>query len=112
MEYFGIFAFILVLAYSSYPGKVKHLEAVVKRLERKQKGENVMSKLINELVGKECKIKSDDALELVGGTELSCVVLDCDDEWIKVQYTNKKNVQVVKLLRIENVDEVEILGEC
>lgn len=41
MEYFGIFAFILVLAYSSYPGKVKHLEAVVKRLERKQKGENV-----------------------------------------------------------------------
>lgn len=108
MEYFGVFAFILILAYSSYPGKVKHLEATVKKLERKLKGENVMSKLINELVGKECKIKSDDALALVGSQELKCLVMDCDDEWMKVQYTDKKNNAITKLLRIENVDEVEL----
>lgn len=110
MEYFGVFAFILILAYSSYPGKVKHLEATVKRLERKQKGENVMSKLINELVGKECKIKSDDMFALVGSNEMKCLVMDCDDEWIKVQYTDKKNNVITKLLRIENVDEVELLN--
>lgn len=110
MEYFGVFAFILVLAYSSYPGKVKQLEAKLKKLERKLKGENVMSKLINELVGKECKIKSDDVLLLVGSDEMKCLVLDCDDEWIKVQYTDKKQNVITKLLRIENVDEVELLN--
>ena len=34
MEYFGVFAFILMLAYSSYPGKVKRLEAKMKRFEK------------------------------------------------------------------------------
>ena len=65
MEYFGIFAFILVLAYSSYPGKVKRLEAKLKRMEKKQKGDPVMSKMINELVGKQCRIKPDEEIELV-----------------------------------------------
>jgi len=37
MEYLGAFAFIMMLVYSSYPGNVKHLEAKVKRMERKQK---------------------------------------------------------------------------
>lgn len=109
MEYFGVMAFILVCCYMGLPNKVKRLESKLKRLERKQKGGNNMSKLINELVGKECKIKSDDALSLVGSQEMQCVVLDTDDEWMKVQYTDKKQNQVTKLIRIENVDGVEIL---
>jgi hypothetical protein len=110
MEYFGIFAFILVLAYSSYPGKTKQLEAKIKKLERKLKGESTMSKLINDLVGKECNIKSDDILVLVGSDELKCLVMDCDDEWIKVQYTDKKSNLITKLFRIENIDEIELIG--
>lgn len=109
MEYLGCFAFILLLLYSSYPGKVKRLEAKVRQMERKQKGENTMSKLINELVGKDCKIKSEDAFSLVGAGELPCRVLDADDEWLKVQFTDKKKQQVTKLLRIEHIDEVELL---
>ena len=108
MEYFGVFAFILMLAYSSYPGKVKHLEKMVKKLEKKSKGETMMSKLINELVGKECKIKTDEALLWVGSDELKCKVLDCDDEWMKVQYTDKKGNTIMKLIRIECVNEVEL----
>lgn len=108
MEYFGVFAFILVLCYSSYPQKLKHLEATVKKLEKKQKGENGMSKLINELTGKECKIKSDEAFALVGKEELSCLVMDSDDEWIKIRFTDKKNNTIIKLLRIENIDEIEV----
>ncbi|WP_461811283.1 arsenate reductase family protein [Faecalimonas sp.] len=50
MEWVGFIALALVLCYSSYPSKVNHLEAIVKRLERKQRGENAMSKLINELM--------------------------------------------------------------
>ena len=109
MELFGVVAFILILCYSSYIRKVNRLEAAVKKLERKQRGESDMSKLINELVNKECKIKSDDALQLVGGTELQCLVLDTDDEWIKIRFTDKKNNQITKLLRIEKIDGVEVL---
>ena len=64
MEYFSVFVFILMLAYSSYPGKVRRLEAKLKKMEKRQKGENVMSKMINELVGKQCRIKPDEEMEL------------------------------------------------
>ncbi len=109
MEYFGVFAFILILAYSSYPGKVKRLEAKLRKMEKKQKGDPVMSKLINELVGKECRIKPDEEIELMDSW-IQCQVLDADDEWIKIRYEDKKKGIVTRLFRIENIDEVEVLG--
>ena len=39
---------------------------------------------------------------------MSCMILDADDEWMKICYTDKKNKQVTKLLRIEAIDEIEI----
>ena len=48
MEWIGLVAFVFVLCYASYPGRVKRLETTIKKLERQQKGENVMSKLISE----------------------------------------------------------------
>lgn len=66
----GVAAFILLFCNASYPRKVRQLEKAVKKLEKKQRGENSMSKLIHELVGKECKIKSEDALQLVDSSEL------------------------------------------
>lgn len=110
MEWMGFIALVILLCYSSYPGKIKRLEAAVKRLERKQRGENDMSKLINELVNTECKIKSDDILQLAGSTEIKCLVLDTDDEWMKIRFTDKKKNQITKLLRIESIDEIEILS--
>lgn len=109
MEYFGVFAFILILAYSSYPGKVKRLEAKLRKMEKKQKGDPVMSKLINEIVGKECRIKPDEEIELMDSW-IQCQVLDADDEWIKIRYEDKKKGIVTRLFRIENIDEVEVLG--
>ena len=38
---------------------------------------------------------------------MSCKIIDADDEWIKIGYTEKKDKQVVKLMRIENVDSIE-----
>ena len=109
MEYFGVFAFILILAYSSYPGKVKRLEAKIKKLEKKQKGDTVMSKLINELVGRECRIKPEVELELTDAW-IQCYVLDADDEWVKIQYEDKKKGSITKLFRIDNIAEVEMIG--
>lgn len=109
MEWMGFLALMLLLYYSSYPNKVKKLEAKVKKLERKEKGDNTMSKLVQELVNKNCKMKTGDALQLVGSDKLQCFVLDADDEWIKVRYEDKKKNQVTKLLRIENIDDIEIM---
>ena len=94
MEWIGFIALAILLCYSSYPGRVKRLEATVKRLERKQRGE----------------IKSDAVLQLAGSTEMKCFVLDTDDEWVKIRFADKKNNQITKLIRIENIDEIEILS--
>lgn len=71
-------------------GKVKRLETKVKRLEKKQRGVAYMSKLINDLVGKQCIIRSEFIFSFAGKTELSCKIIDADDEWIKICYTEKK----------------------
>ena len=75
----------------------------VKQLEKKQRGAMYMSTLINSLVGKQCIIRSDSFLGFAGKTEVSCKIVDADDDLLY----RKKNKQVVKLLRIENIDAIE-----
>lgn len=70
-----------------------------------------MSKIINEVVGKTCKIKTEDALGLVGSPDIICTVLDADDEWIKFTYTDKKNVSKTKISRIDSIDNIELINE-
>lgn len=111
MEWIGWIALIILLCYSSYPGKVQRLEAQMKKVERKLRGESEMSKLINSLVGTTCKIKSNEALAIVGVTIMDCLVLDADDEWIKIKATDKKKNTVIKLIRIETIDDIEVLEE-
>ena len=50
-------------------------------------------------------VKAD--FSFAGKTELSCKIIDADDEWIKICYTEKKDKQVVKLMRIENIESIE-----
>lgn len=114
MEWLGVIAFIMIMCYSSYPDKVKKLEANMKKIEKREKrelGGNGMSKLISELINKECKIKIDEAMFWIGNNEVTCLVLDVDDEWVKIRYTDKKGKQIVKIVRIESIDEVELLEE-
>ena len=94
------------LAYSGYPGRVRRLESAVKKLKRIQKGENEMSKLINSLIGQECKLTLTDEFS----SALTCRVKEADDDWLRVLCTDKKGHTTVKLLRIENVKGVELLS--
>ena len=66
MEYLGVLAFVIVLCYMSYPDKVKKLERKVKKLEKERCRESIMSKLIEELVGRDCKISSEKGINFVG----------------------------------------------
>ncbi len=107
MEWLGFIALLLLLCYSSYPSKVKKLEAKIKKLEKKQKGDSYMARLISDLVGKKCKIVLENAF-VINGT-----VLDADDEWIKIEtcHSDKKEKNITKIIRIEEIHEVELINE-
>ncbi len=108
MEYFGLIAFVLVMAYSGYGARVRRLESAVKKLKRIQKGESEMSKLINSLVGQECKLTlADDFSSAVTGR-----VEDVDDDWLRVRCTDKKGRVTVRLISVGNIKGVELLNGC
>lgn len=108
MEWMGWFSFIILLCYSSYPGRVKKLEKEVKKFKRNEKGEYSMSSIISKLVGEKCKIKTTEALSL-GSLECDCTVLEADEEWIKISYSDKKCNSKIKILRIEVIDNIELI---
>ena len=84
MEWIGWISLIIILCWSSYPGKVNKLEKRVKKLERSLREENNMSEIIKALVDKKCKVRSEGGLGFLGSTETICTVLAVDDEWIKI----------------------------
>ena len=111
MEFFGFWGFIafIMVASSSLPGKVKSLERKVKNLNNKIKGENTMSKLLEELIGKKCKMKIDGEVEMTG------VILSVDEDWLKMdvernsfeKYKEKKT----RLFKIENINSFELVED-
>ena len=105
MQWGGWIALIVLLLYSSYPSKIRKLERNVKKLAKKQKGDNTMSKIINELVGKTCKIQSEE------DANIKCTIIDTDDEWIKIRHTQGKNIDSIKLIRVDSIKNIELISE-
>lgn len=99
---------MILLFYSSYPDKVKRLERKVKCLERNAQGGNNMSKIISDLVGKQCKIEIDGML-FSDNAEGKYTIVDTDDEWIRVNYHNKKNNLITKIIRIDSIENIEVI---
>ncbi|TCK98737.1 hypothetical protein EDC19_1172 [Natranaerovirga hydrolytica] len=113
MEFFGLIAFVLLLAYSSYPARVKKLERKLNLIKRKMKGDYTMSKLMQTLIGEKCLIKvenEENALASIGSATLICTVVDVDDEWAKVTYKDKKEVVKTKMIRIDNIGSIELMN--
>lgn len=68
---------------------------------------NAMSKILKDLVGKSCHIKTEDQEYLTGSAAIACKVLDEDDEWIKVTFTDYAGRRRTKMVRLEVLDSVE-----
>ncbi|WP_203213075.1 hypothetical protein [Streptococcus mitis] len=100
-----IFFPFLVLIYSSQSKKIKRLEKRLKVIERKEKGNIDMSRLLQELIGKNPTIVGQ-----VFGTSLWEVV-DVDEEWVKLRHVDKNGKEKFKLQRIEDIQAVEFDGE-
>lgn len=109
MEFFGLMAFVLIISYSSYPSKVKKLEKQLLAIKKNEKGENSMSKLISELNGHRCLIKSQEVFLTSSGNAVECEVIDSDEEWIRIRYKDKKGIEKVKIMRIENIQDIELI---
>lgn len=112
MEFFGFFAFVLVVWNMSVSNKVKKLEKKVKKLEKQKKGESAMSKMIEELVGKKCRISSEEGFNFTEETQIECYVMDYDKEWLKISFRDEKQNEMIEMIREEKIDEIEILKEC
>lgn len=101
---FGLAAFLISISLMGVPAKVKKLELEVKKQKMKEKGETTMSKMLEELKGKECKITFENGIQ-----SHTYKVIDLDDEWLKITSIDKKGNEKTEIVRIENVNEVEVL---
>ena len=100
-----IFLPFLVLIYSSQSKKIKWLEKRLKVIERKEKGNIDMSRLLQELIGKNPTIVG----ELFGTNNWE--VVDVDEEWVKLRRVDNTGKEKFKLQRIEDIQTVEFDGE-
>lgn len=101
---FGLFAFIVAMTLIGLPSRVNKLEHKVKKIDSRYRGETSMSKMFEELVGRECKITFCSGINSVKYT-----VLEIDEDWIKISSTNKKQQVKTELVRIDEINRVEIL---
>ena len=95
----------LVLIYLSQSQKIKRLEKRLKVIERKEKGNTDMSRLLKELIGRTPVIAGQDF-----GTD-NWEVVDRDEDWVKLRRVDKKGKEKFKLQRIEDIQTVQFDGK-
>ncbi|MTP79989.1 hypothetical protein GMB70_15220 [Turicibacter sanguinis] len=105
MYIFGWFALILAAVSIN---KTNKIESQMKKIKRGCKREKNMSKILSELKNKKCKLVSDELLEMKLNREYGCTILDVDDEWLKINLIDKKGINKTYILRIENIERVEL----
>ena len=109
MEYFGLAALVFAILSYSYIGKIKKLEKKVKQIEKKNKGDNDMSDIIAQIIGKKCKLEIDSDYSSVNVNDKICTVIEADDEWIKISYEDKKAGTKTVIIKAEALCSAEIV---
>lgn len=108
MQYLGLIAFLLILFNMGYPGRVKKLEKQVRKLKKSLKGDDTMSKLINDLKGYKCKLTFNTITSFLDDDKRVYEIVDVDDEWVKLAFKDKKGVDKKVIVRIETIDTIEL----
>ncbi|HGJ2984969.1 hypothetical protein [Streptococcus pneumoniae] len=99
------FILFMIFFYSNNSKKIKKLENKIKKLERKEKGDAEMSRLLQEMIGKE---------PIITGVYIgpdNWEVVDVDEEWVKLRSVDNTEKEKFKLQRIEDIQTVEFDGE-
>lgn len=100
MEYIALAAVgFLFVSYFSYDGKVKKLAKQIKKLKKQINGGNVMSKMVEELVGATVHVVFEDGI----GQDFT--IEACDEDWVKISQTGKAGKTTTRLVRLDVIAE-------
>ena len=91
----------LLIIYASSEKKIKRLNKRIRRLEKQVKGNQDMSRLLEELKGQTVTV-------LVSGVGFEYEILDIDEDWVKLSRENKKKEKETKLVRIEDIQGIQL----
>ena len=96
-----LFIPFMVIFYASSEKKIKRLNKRIKRLEKQVKGNQDMSRLLEELKGQTVTIT-------VNGFGTEYEIIDIDEDWVKLTRVNNKQQSETKLVRIEDIQGVQL----
>ena len=96
-----IFIPFIVIFYASSEKKIKGLNRRIRRLEKQVKGNQDMSRLLEELKGQTVTVT-------VNGFGTKYEIMDIDEDWVKLTRVINKQLSETKLDRIEDIQGVQL----
>ena len=96
-----LFIPFIVIFYASSEKKIKKLNKRIKRLEKQVKGNQDMSRLLEELKGQTVTVT-------VNGFGTKYEIMDIDEDWVKLSREINKQHRETKLVRIEDIQGVQL----
>lgn len=96
-----LFIPFLFIIYASSEKKIKRLNKRIRRLEKQVKGNQDMSRLLEELKGQTATVT-------VNGFGTEYEIVDIDEDWVKLTRVNNKQQSETKLVRIEDIQSVQL----
>ena len=96
-----LFIPFLIMVYVSSEKKIKRLNKRIRRLEKQVKGNQDMSRLLEELKGQTATVS-------VSGVGFEYEIIDIDEDWVKLSRENKKKERETKLVRIEDIQGIQL----
>ena len=96
-----LFIPFLIMVYASSEKKNKRLNKRIRRLEKQVKGNQEMSRLLEELKGQTVKVT-------VNGFGTTWEIVDFDEDWVKLSRETNKQQRETKLVRIEDIQDIQL----
>ena len=96
-----LFIPFLIMVYASSEKKIKRLNKRIRRLEKQVKGNQDMSRLLEELKGQTVTVT-------VNGFGTTWEIVDFDEDWVKLSRETNKQQRETKLVRIEDIQDIQL----
>ena len=96
-----IFIPFIVIFYASSEKMIKGLNRRIRRLEKQVKGNQDMSRILEELKGQTVKVT-------VNGFGTEYEIMDIDEDWVKLSRETNKQQRETKLVRIEDIQDIQL----
>ena len=96
-----LFIPFLIMVYASSEKKIKRLNKRIRRLEKQVKGNQDMSRILEELKGQTATVT-------VNGFGTEYEIMDIDEDWVKLSRETNKQQRETKLVRIEDIQGIQL----